>query len=531
MPWVALALSVLSLSAVSHASARTNGPATPRVGPAVGATSDFNGDRFADVAIGVPFESIGQVENAGAVSVLYGSGNGLSASSDQLWSQDSPGIEDHAENDDGFGRRFATADFDGDGFADLAVGAPSEELNQVLDAGAFHVIYGSPDGLTAQGSQFWTEDAIGGAGSAQPMGRFGDALTGGDFDGDGYADLAVAAPGDRVGVADEAGLVRVLYGSAEGLTLGGVQLWTQDSPGILDQSETGDEFGDRVGSADLNADGSADLVVDVPDEDEGTISDSGAFHVLYGSASGLTSEGNQFWTEDSPGIPEASEEGDKFAEFDSAGDFDGDGFPDLAVSAPAESIGTATAAGVVIVIFGSASGLTEAGSQLWSQDADGIREVAEALDGFGRMVRVGDFNGDGFADLAAGVPGETVEPTGAVGGSVNVLYGSMVGLTATGNQLWSQDSRGVRDIAEDGDEFARYGGAGDFDGDGWADLALGVPFEDVGVVTDAGAVNVLYGSALGLTAVRNQLWTQDVPGVVDRAEADDEFGKYVFAAG
>src|SRR5919197_316629 len=135
--------------------------------------------------------------------------------------------------------------------------------------------------------------------------------------------------------------------------------------------------------------------------------------------------------------------------------------------------------------------------------------------------RLTDFNGDGFADLAVGVPREDV---GAVvdAGAVQVLYGSPSGLTRI-DQFWTQDATGS-DPAEAGDEFGSAVATGDFNGDGFTDLAVGVPLEDVGATLDAGAVNVLYGSPTGLTATGDQFWTQDSTGVADSAEAGDEFG-------
>ncbi|MGH3038100.1 MAG: FG-GAP repeat protein [Gaiellaceae bacterium] len=75
-----------------------------------GVRADFNGDGFADLAVGVPFEDVGSVLNAGAVNVIYGSGNGLSAGAgpDQFWSQNSPSVNDTAEQDDRFGSSLAT---------------------------------------------------------------------------------------------------------------------------------------------------------------------------------------------------------------------------------------------------------------------------------------------------------------------------------------------------------------------------------------------------------------------------------------
>jgi hypothetical protein len=136
----------------------------------------------------------------------------------------------------------------------------------------------------------------------------------------------------------------------------------------------------------------------------------------------------------------------------------------------------------------------------------------------------GDFNGDGFSDLAVGVPTEDV--TGTVdGGGVNVIYGSATGLVAAANQLWHQNTPGIADKAESFDEYGAFGlCAGDYNGDGAADLAVNVPEEDVGSVVDAGAVNVIYGSAAGLTDAGNQLWTQNSPGILDTVEEGDLFG-------
>src|SRR5262249_43809175 len=132
----------------------------------------------------------------------------------------------------------------------------------------------------------------------------------------------------------------------------------------------------------------------------------------------------------------------------------------------------------------------------------------------------GDFNGDGFGDLAIGAPGEN---NGA--GVVHVLKGSAAGLITPGSQIWSQNSNGNADTAEPGDEFGRSLAVGNFNGDGFADLAIGVPGENGG----AGAVHVLYGSANGLTALKSQLWTQASAGVGDNPESGDHFGQTLAA--
>ncbi|HYL59241.1 MAG TPA: hypothetical protein VEU51_10245, partial [Candidatus Acidoferrales bacterium] len=116
-------------------------------------------------------------------------------------------------------------------------------------------------------------------------------------------------------------------------------------------------------------------------------------------------------------------------------------------------------------------------------------------------VAKGDFNGDGIGDLAIGIPDEDLSgQTDA--GAVVVIYGSAAsGLIPAGaagvpaSQFWTQDSPGILDIAEAGDHFGAALAAGDFNHDGFSDLAIGVPGEDTSAGTDAGAVNIIYGSA------------------------------------
>ena len=120
----------------------------------------------------------------------------------------------------------------------------------------------------------------------------------------------------------------------------------------------------------------------------------------------------------------------------------------------------------------------------------------EAHDFFGTAVAAGDFNGDGYRDLAIGVPGQEVGTViGTEGaGSVHVVYGTAAGLTSDGDQYWTQDSDGIAGAAETNDLFGEALAAGDFNGDGFDDLVIGVRWEDIGTVEEAGAVHVIYGS-------------------------------------
>jgi hypothetical protein len=147
----------------------------------------------------------------------------------------------------------------------------------------------------------------------------------------------------------------------------------------------------------------------------------------------------------------------------------------------------------------------------------------EAGDLFGHSLAAGDFDGDGFDDLAVGVRSEDL---GAFlhAGAINVIYGTAGRLTDSGNQFWNQDSSGILGDADTGENYGDGLVTGSFDGDSRDDLAAAVHDEDVGAVSNAGAVSVLYGSGPGLKATGNQLWTQNSAGIGDVAELDDQFG-------
>jgi len=154
----------------------------------------------------------------------------------------------------------------------------------------------------------------------------------------------------------------------------------------------------------------------------------------------------------------------------------------------------------------------------------GVPGEAAADDAFGASLAAADFGNGSGADLAVGVAADTVDNVPAAG-SVNVLYGSAPGLTATGSQLWSQDSTGIIGTAQPGDLFGADVSTGDFDGDGHADLAVGVTYEDLGSSIDAGVANVIYADPgdSGLTEADNQLWSQNSPGILGNSMPGDQF--------
>ena len=320
-----------------------------------------------------------------------------------------------------------------------------------------------------------------------------------DFNGDGFDDLAIGAAGEGVGGVEFAGAVNILYGSAGGL-VGTDQLLTQANP------ERFDLFGLVVAKGDFNGDSFTDLAVSAPWETVGAAELAGAVNVFYGSATGLAGT-SQVLLQANP------ENRDLFGQSLDAGLFNDDDVMDLAVGAPGEDVSTADDAGAVNVFYGSAAALPATSQVL-------LQANPERSDHFGSALAAGFFNDDLWYDLAVGAPLETVGGKPEAG-AVNVFDGSASRLAGT-SQTFLQGP-GTGGIPEVGDLFGLVLAAGPFDTGPW-DLAVGAPEEDFGVRPNAGAVNVLYGSTAGLPGTGGQLLTQDSPGVGGTAEPGDGFG-------
>ena len=188
--------------------------------------------------------------------------------------------------------------------------------------------------------------------------------------------------------------------------------------------------------------------------------------------------------------------------------------PGLTLSAAGRLDGVPTTAGAFTFTVQIDDGLHETLSSQFTLRI--VAELATSAAGWSAASSGGargDFDGDGHGDLAIGVPGEDIGPA-ADAGALHVLYGDAAALSATDSQYWTQNSSGMADAVEPGDEFARALAVGDLNGDGFDDLAIGAPGED----SAAGVVHVLYGSSAGLTVTGGQLWSQDSAGVSDSAE-------------
>jgi hypothetical protein len=424
------------------------------------AAGDFDGDGHDDLATSASDESLGGIAGAGAVIVIYGSGRGLRKADNQRFHQDTPGIPDHAEATDKFAERIAAGDFDGDGYDDLAIGVPAEDRGGLADVGIVQVLYGTRHGLRVRGTQLFSQASRGIQGKPETGDRFGDALAAGDVDGDGRDDLVVGTVGDAVSGVSGAGSVSVIFGSRSGLSRRD-RLVTQDSKGVPDSAETGDAFGTAVAVGDLDGDGFDDIAVGTPNEAAGATLAVGAVHVFWGTGNALRN-GPQLHQDDWP--TQTNDEFDAFGRSVAIGRHLKGVGQTLLVGAPGEENDTGWAGQGHLV-----------GNRVrHPADSDGPVQGWR----YGDVVAVGRtrHNSMTFRSApAANAPLGTVDLTGGAVFSRTII---------------NQDTGPWSPVSGDG--FGLALAPGDFDGDGWVDLAVGIPFKDVNGKQDAGAVSVYY---------------------------------------
>ncbi len=289
------------------------------------------------------------------------------------------------------------------------------------------------------------------------------------------------------------------------------------------------EFGRTMAAADFNCDGYDDIAIgapgaDIPGGDIALVTDAGAVHIYYGGPLGLGNEGQLTITQGDFGGGGAPESGDRFGTALAVGNFDGSRTNDfaswscwdLAVGTPDED----DAAGEVQVFLGNTGGLTLAGVTLRLGE-DGLIGEREPGDRFGQALTANDFEveGDGFHDLAIGVPGA------AAGGIVVLVPGTSNGPAAGSASTLAQGAGDVRGESEPGDEFGAALGSSIEAGAsvGRAALAIGVPGEDANTgVVELISLSKIDGvfSALHLLTVR----LDDVAGV---SAPGDRFGAVI----
>ncbi|MEV0195286.1 FG-GAP-like repeat-containing protein [Nonomuraea sp. NPDC050691] len=381
---------------------------------------DYNGDGYADLAIGAPGQRFdeGEPPASGYVVVSYGGADGPGPTGRTLLQPGRGGLPGRSTKGDDFGASSASGDFDGDGYADLAVGATSDLGDSPA---AVTIVFGGRQGLSGRSAVLLRPgDAT-----------FGQLLAAGDFNGDGYQDLGVATEG----------AVWVVYGD-------GRIRRQAPRPRMVRRSSVIN----ALASGDVTGDGLDDLVVAFSDHDP---ADEGAGAVYRGSSGGLKDVAGH--TFDAWGVQALA-----------VGDVDGDGFGDVIAGnsyADANDPG-----GQVFLHRGSSAGAAAEGV-LISQNSPGVPEDSAEGDGFGGDLAVGDVNRDGYADVAVGASGKFARQ-----GAVFLLYGGKGRLPGAGARVLKPgDARLEQDVQLFGASLQ----LSDFDNDGAADLAVTIPTEPV----------------------------------------------------
>ena len=406
-------------------------------GRSIGTAGDVNGDGYSEIVVTDPL--------VGGVYVDYGSATGPSPT---LWEVAYPGVA--------FGwSALAAGDLDGDGYGDLAVGAPLAGTG-----GSVRIYRGRAAGLRPD--VYWDIDWT------PADDQFGYHVgTAGDVNGDGYSDLIVSANRATNGL----GMVLVYHGSPGGPGTA----WDWNRQGTQAEGE----FGSVSATAgDVNGDGYSDIVIGAPWETNGAETSEGRAYLYLGGAAGLAA--SSAWSAE--GNNAGAEYGYSVA---SAGDVNGDGFGDVIVGAVLFDDGE-TNEGKAFVYHGSATGLSATAN--WTA----VSNQPEARMGYS-VSSAGDVNGDGYGDVIIGARGYS--DTESDEGHAFVWHGSATGLGGNGsppNSDWH---------AEANQASAYFGiavaSAGDVNGDGFGDVIVGASLFDDGQ-TDEGAAFVWHGSATGL---------------------------------
>lgn len=422
------------------------------------------------------------------------------------------------------------ADFNGDGYEDLVIACREDAVNGILGAGRISIAYGDPGAFASIAVQTITQESFGAMASPGEYDLFGYVIQSGDFNGDGFDDLAISSYGETVSGKKSAGMVLVCQGSLIGIVPGIAQVFHQDTPGVKDKVEkhktidgsAAETFGRALAAGDFDGDGFDDLAIGV-DETLGSKPNSkyraGAVHVLRGSVTGLTADGDQFFTQDSPGIPGKSKKEGSFGQSLLAADFDGNGVDDLAIG----TIDNLGKKGSVTILRGKVGkGLSGKNSVVIDEtDAGGIPSTVQNTY-FGGSLAAGDFTGTDELQLVVGAFGAT--NAGQVyAGAAYVLTLARPSLEVVDSIRLARGNPGIEGPLHSNAYFGDSMIVGDFNEDGFDDLVVSAAGDEVAGMEGVGSINLFVGTVSGISTNDHYI-TQDTPDVVGDAEEGDEFG-------
>jgi hypothetical protein len=438
------------------------------VGTSVAGLGDVDGDGFDDLLVGAPYYD-GGISDRGLAFLVHG-GDWLREQGERSLGDASSLVLLGAEGDGMLGWSAAGAgDVDGDGLADLLLGAPYDESDG-YEAGAAYLVSGAA--LQGAAGQAAVDELGHRLYTASYDNQLGWAVDGvGDVDGDGFDDLLLGAP-TADGQAPGSGAAYLFSGPVDG------DRGVADAAASWSSDGVDDASGRSVaGAGDTDGDGLDDLLIGSPTRHQGA-SDAGLVALLLGSAdlvgdrSLLDADALLLGTQ-SGGLLGSAVAG--------AGDVDGDGLDDLLMGASG-LYGWATGTGGAFVVLGGVSGSHDPLTSSW---ATILGELVYGQAGTS-VAGLGDLDGDGRADLAVGAPAGELS-AGSYAGQVAIFLAPVPGVSSI------SDADALLQGSAAGQRLgASVSAAGDVDGDGFDDGLFGAPgYEGTGV--DAGAGWLVWG--------------------------------------
>jgi hypothetical protein len=477
----------------------TTGQANSQLGTSVSRAGDVNNDGYDDVIIGTGTNATG----ISAAYVVYGNSAGTPVSLPAGTIAESAGFKIGATGvgANQLGRTVSSAgDFNGDGFADLLVGA----IGNSTPGNATYVVYG---GSTNAGLELasGTIAASNGFKITGPSGaQLGASVSNiGDTNGDGLSDLIITSQLNSNAY--------VVYGNSglTGLNVSGGTIAASNGYKITGQTSTG--LGVSVSQAgDVNGDGLADVIMG-----SWTSSTSGSAYVVYGNTnrSALSLTDGNIAASDGFKIVGGASSSAFGRSVSGAGDVNGDGFSDVIVGAHGDV--------AAYVVYGSSTGATVDLSSGVINASNGFRISGQSSSQFGFAVsNAGDVNGDGLSDVIVGT-----NSSNASLAATYVVYGSSVAqnLSLTSGTIAASQGFRVLTTTTGTHYGSAVSNAGDINGDGLADLVVGAPITVVSA-TSVGAYNYILGGTQWVSTVVNGRGTVTGTGaneaIVGSAESD-----------